>query len=117
MMLPASPSKNKYGLKLSFETQNTVAPLKIRMFTMRYEVNVSRLQSNPTLSLVKVLVRIPFVVKEIGVITANRTGTQVGHIFVIVLAFSTVLVVGGFMTPARPMTIVQTMILIIPIKW
>ena len=116
-MLPASPSQNKYVLKLSYEIQNGMATIKTRMFTMRYEVNESLLASNLTLSLVKVLVRMPFVVKDIGVIMANRTGIQVGHMFEMVLAFSTELVVGGLMTPERLMTIVHATILIIPITW
>ena len=48
------------------------------IFVKKYDENESALASNPILSLVKCLVSIPFVVKEIGVIIPKRTGIHVG---------------------------------------
>ena len=77
-MLPANPSQNRDWLKLLYVHQYGMATIITRTLTIKYAVKESLLGSKLTLSLVNVFVRIPLVVKDIGVIIANNTGTQVG---------------------------------------
>ena len=85
---------------------------------MKYDPNDRVLGSNLILSFVNVFVRMPFVVKDMGVIIPKMTGTQVGvNCKAFYASISASVYAALPTTPDKLITMVHATILHIPIIW